>query len=111
MELVDAHHKSSWNVADYADALGITPSHLNAVCRRTAGKPALSIVHARLLLAARRELVYTEKNIAGIAHHLGFADPSYFTRFFKRETGMTPGAFRRRSGTFDGGTTDRCIKA
>ena len=54
---------------------------------------------ARLLLAARRQLIYTERNVAEIAYHLGFSDPSYFTRFFKRATSLTPAEFRRRSGT------------
>jgi AraC family transcriptional activator of pobA len=101
-KLVDTHHKKQWSVADYASALGMTPSHLYSICRKLTGKSALDVIHARLLLAARRQLVYTERNIAGVAHHLGFADPSYFTRFFKRETGMTPGTYRRRSGTVEG---------
>lgn len=101
-KLVDLHHKSQWSVTDYASALGITPSHLNAVCQQICEKSTLEIIHDRLILAARRELAYTESNVAGVAHHLGFEDPSYFTRFFKRETGMTPGAYRRRSGTMNG---------
>lgn len=101
--LVDEHHKAQWSVADYANALGITPSHLNSICRKVMNQSALDVIHARLLLAARRQLVYTERNIAGVAHYLGFADPSYFTRFFKRVTGMTPGEYRRSSGTFDAG--------
>ena len=101
-KLVDERHKLQWSVADYADTLGITPSHLNAICQQISGKSTLELIHARLVLAAQRQLAYTERNIAGVAHHLGFADPSYFTRFFKRETGMTPGAYRRRSGTMNG---------
>jgi len=88
------------SVAGYADALGITPSHLNAICQRVSGKSTLDLIHARMVLAARRELAYTERNISSVAHDLGFADPSYFTRFFKRETGMTPGDFRHQSGTY-----------
>lgn len=105
--LVDEHFRSHWSVADYAGSVGITPAHLGTVCRKTVGKSALDVIHAHLLLAARRELVYTEKNIAGIAHYLGFTDPSYFTRFFKRATGITPSEFRRRSGTFDHGVSQR----
>lgn len=97
--LVDKHHKDQWSVAEYAGALGMTPSHLNSICQKLVGHSALDVIHARLLLAARRQLVYTERNIAGVAHFLGFADPSYFTRFFKRKTGMTPGDYRRSSGT------------
>lgn len=106
VKLVDEKHKLHWSVAEYARALGITPSHLNAICKQMANKSTLAAIHERLVLAARRELAYTESNIAGVAHHLGFADPSYFTRFFKRETGMSPGEYRRRSGTFNVGNAD-----
>ena len=98
--LVEQHHRSHWSVARYAGRIGITPSHLNAVCRRVSGKAALEVIHARLVLAARRQLTYTMRDIASVADELGFADPSYFTRFFKRETGMTPGDFRRHEGYF-----------
>jgi len=101
MQLVDAHHKRQWRAARYAKELGITASHLNTICHQQAGKSTLEIIHERLILAARRELAYTENNVAGVAYRLGFDDPSNFTRFFKRETGMTPGAYRRRSGTID----------
>ena len=100
VKLVDERHKVQWPVSEYASALGITPSHLNAICQQLVGKSTLEVIHERLVLAAKRELAYTESNIAGVAHRLGFADPSYFTRFFKRETGLTPGDYRRRSGTF-----------
>ena len=101
IKLVDKHYKSLWSMSDYSNVLGITPSHLNSICQKLVAKSALEIVHERLVLAARRELAYTERNIAGVAHHLGFTDPSYFTRFFKRETSMTPGEFRKRSGTLE----------
>lgn len=103
VKLVDEWHKAHWSAADYADSLGITSSHLNAICQQLVAKSTLDVIHDRLVLAAKRELAYTESNIGGIAHRLGFTDPSYFTRFFKRETGLTPGAYRRRTGTFESG--------
>jgi len=102
MALLERHHRSGWTVADYAKALGITPAHLNAVCRETSGSNALHLIHERVLLAARRELAYTDKSIADVAASLGFKEPSYFTRFFKRSMGMTPKQYRRRSGTLAG---------
>jgi len=102
-ELVDEQHKSHRSVVSYANEMGITPSHLNAICQKLASVSALTVIQQRLILSARRNLVYTEKTIAGVAFSLGFSDPSYFTRFFKRCTGMTPIAYRRRSGTFAGG--------
>jgi len=96
---VDKHYRSHRTVASYADEIGITPSHLNTICQELADTSALAVIHERLLLAARRSLVYTEKTITGVSHSLGFSDPAYFTRFFKRQTGMTPKQFRRQSGT------------
>jgi len=101
-KLLGRHHRSQWTVSNYANEIGITPPHLNAICRKLGGASALRIVHDRLLLAARRELTYTEKSIAGIAASLGFTEPSYFTRFFKRQMEMTPKEYRRRSGTSAG---------
>lgn len=102
VRLVEQHHREQWRIADYARELGITAAHLNAICRSRAGKSALGVVHDRVLLAARRELAYTDKSIAGVAAGLGFAEPSYFTRFFRQRMGMTPKAYRRRSGTQSG---------
>lgn len=102
LNLVERHHKAQWSVAEYAGEIGITPQHLNAICRELGGESALRIVHDRLLLAARRELAYTDKSVADVATSLGFSEPSYFTRFFKRRMTMTPKEYRRRSGTLSG---------
>ncbi|HEX7080570.1 MAG TPA: AraC family ligand binding domain-containing protein [Gammaproteobacteria bacterium] len=61
-ELLERRHRSGWAVTDYAKALGITPAHLNAICRETTGSNALRLIHERVLLAARRELAYTDKS-------------------------------------------------
>lgn len=97
--LLEHRHRAGWSVADYADRLGITPAHLNTVCRQAGGASALQLIHDRVLLAARRELAYTDKSIADVAAGLGFQEPSYFTRFFRRHMQMTPRQYRRRTGT------------
>lgn len=86
-------HPISW----YAAQLGITAAHLNALCRKAAGQSALELVHERLLLEARRNLVYTSMSVSQVSDALGFADPAYFTRFFKQRTGLCPKAFRARA--------------
>jgi AraC family transcriptional activator of pobA len=101
-KLLERHHKEHWNVTDYAGSLGVSPSHLNTVCHEHGGASAKRLIQARVLLAARRELAYTDKSIADIASGLGFSDASYFTRFFKRSMQMTPKEYRRRSGTLAG---------
>ena len=54
------------------------------------------MVHTRVLLEAKRELVYTSAAVSEIAYALGFDDPAYFTRFFSKRTGMAPRTFRAR---------------
>ncbi len=78
----------------YAATLGIGTAHLNALCRRLAGQSALQMINQRLLLEAKRDLVYTSMTIAGVSDNLGFSDPAYFSRFFKRCTGQSPKQFR-----------------
>jgi len=81
----------------YAAQLGISVAHLNAICRELSGRSALQLIHERLMLEARRELIYTSMTIKEISELLGFTDPAYFTRFFKRQMGMSPKDFRYQS--------------
>ncbi|MGC3555689.1 helix-turn-helix domain-containing protein, partial [Pseudomonas aeruginosa] len=69
-------------IDEYARRLGISPAHLNGVARRHSGQTALGIVHQRLLLEAKRDLVYSAMTVNEIADRLGFSEPAYFTRFF-----------------------------
>jgi len=81
----------------YADKLGISVAHLNALCRQLTKQSALTLIHARLGLEARRQLIYTSMPVKDISEALGFSDPAYFTRFFKRQTGISPAVFRSRT--------------
>jgi AraC family transcriptional activator of pobA len=82
----------------YARHIGISAAHLNALCRAQAGRSALEMIHARLALEARRDLVYTAMTIREVSEELGFVDPAYFTRFFRRVAGVSPREFRQRAG-------------
>jgi len=97
--LIERHYADGWTVARYARELGITAAHLNSICRRTVAQSALQLVHQRILLEAKRLLVYTAQTVAQVGDRLGFSDPGYFTRFFKRQTGQSPRDFRRVAGT------------
>lgn len=103
-QLIEAHFTEQHQVAWYARRIGVTPAHLNSIVQALTGKSALQLIHERLLLQARRELIYTPRSVALIADTLGFADASYFTRFFKRMAGVSPRDFRRRllEGTASG---------
>lgn len=94
-QLVEDHYQEHWSIAAYARELALTQQTLNRVCRAFANKGALEIVQERMLLAARRHLIYTDASVEAIAYGLGFQDPAYFSRFFKRLAGMAPGQFRQ----------------
>ncbi|MGA0555946.1 helix-turn-helix transcriptional regulator [Larkinella sp. VNQ87] len=79
----------------YADHLGVSPNHLNKSVKQATGKPATALINDVLLLEAKVLLKHTNYTIGEIAHRLGFDDPSYFGRFFKKVSGQTPLEFRR----------------
>lgn len=94
--LVEGHFRDQWQVVQYADALHVTPSRLNRLCLKLNGKSAFDMAQDRLVLEACRKLTYVPSGVASIAYELGFQDPAYFSRLFKKHTGMTPKEFRQR---------------
>jgi AraC family transcriptional activator of pobA len=97
--LVETHYKQQWPVSQYAEQLHVTPSKLNRLCLKLTNESAFDITQQRLILEACRKLTYLSSGIARIAYELGFQDPAYFSRLFKRQTGLTPKAFRAQSET------------
>jgi AraC family transcriptional activator of pobA len=93
--LVENHYKQQWLVADYAVQLHVTPSRLNRLCLKLGGQSAFDMTQQRLMLEACRKLTYVPSGVATIAYELGFQDPAYFSRLFKRHMGMTPKQFRQ----------------
>ncbi len=94
-KLTEEHFRKQWTTGQYADALAISAPRLNRICQEFSSKTVSELVHDRLVLEARRHLIYTSAPVELIAFELGFVDAGYFNRFFKRKTGITPGAFRR----------------
>ena len=95
--LLDSHFPDHWGVADYANALAVSPTHLSRVTRAATGRPATRLIEERIIREARRNLVYTTLPVSTIAYTLGFEDPAYFSRVFSRATGLSPRDFRRRA--------------
>lgn len=91
---IDECFHSYHEVSDYAGLLNMSPGYLSEVVKVQSGKPAIKHIHERLVLEARRLLLHTENSLKEIAFDLGFNEASYFNRFFKRETGLTPAAYR-----------------
>lgn len=86
------HHK---DVAFYADQLHLSSFQLNAITKRLLGKTSSEIIDEHVILEGKRYLLATTDQVNQIAYKLGFEDPSYFIRFFKKHTRYSPEAFRR----------------
>ncbi|MBX0293074.1 helix-turn-helix domain-containing protein [Hymenobacter sp. HSC-4F20] len=91
---IEECYRELHEVGAYASLLHISAGHLSEVVKAQSGKSAIKHIHERLVLEARRLLFYTPYSLKEIAFDLGFADASYFNRFFKRETGVTPAEYR-----------------
>jgi AraC family transcriptional activator of pobA len=96
--LVEEHFRTERALGFYAGQLAMTPERLNDHVKRATGVTAGHLIRQRVLTEAKRELVFTAQPIHDIAYALAFSDPSHFTRFFRKQTGTTPQAFRAGGG-------------
>jgi AraC family transcriptional regulator, transcriptional activator of pobA len=94
-KLIDKHFLEHHPPAFYADKIHITTKYLNQLCKKYLVKTTTQIIHERLALEAKRLLTHEHLNSNQVANRLNFEDHSYFTRFFKKVTGSTPGQFKK----------------
>jgi len=94
--LIDMHYKKEKLVGFYADQLSISANYLNMLCKKYFHVSATALIHERLILEAKRILLTTEMPIKAIAFDLGFYDVAYFSKFFKKQTRITPRSFREQ---------------
>ncbi len=95
VRLVSAKFKQEHCVSFYSDALSISAGHLNDLSKSFLGTSAKKYISKRMVIEARRLLLFTDSPISDIALELGFIDISYFIRWFKGEVGQTPLSFRK----------------
>lgn len=95
-QLVEERYRQDWNAEPYADAMGLTVQRLNRYCRLFIGRTAPQAVRERLIIEARRLLAFSGLSVSQVAYELGFEDPAYFSRVFRKETGEAPADFRAR---------------
>lgn len=91
---VEADYRHSHLVAPYARRLGCSAKSLNRACRAIADVSAKEVIVGRIVLEAKRLLALADDTVAAISHQLGFDEATNFIKFFRRETGTTPTAFR-----------------
>ena len=95
-QLVEENYEKNLTVNEYADKLAITPNHLTLTVNQLTGKTSSQIIKAKQVLEIKRLLAHTNLNVTEISNRLSFPDQSYFTKFFKRETGITPLQYRAK---------------
>lgn len=96
-ELIEENYKNEKSVSAYAGMLNINPGCLNEVAKKSTGITAGEMIRNRIIEEAKQNLFATDLSGKEIAYLLGFDDPSYFSRFFKKYTGFTLKAFRDAS--------------
>ncbi|MFC6673341.1 helix-turn-helix domain-containing protein [Marinobacterium aestuariivivens] len=86
-------------VEAYSDAIGVTAGQLRRICKEVLGQSPLELINARIIHAAQRDLAYSTMSVQQVAESLGFDDAAYFSRFYRKQTGLTPSEFRERVRT------------
>jgi len=94
LDLVGEYGLRERKIQFYADKLCITPGHLSDVVKQASGLTVMQLLNRHAVQKAKLLLRHSELPIGEIAEQLNFANPSFFSKFFKRETGMTPNAYR-----------------
>ncbi len=84
-------------VAEFAYKLSVHPNHLNALCKEILGKTASELLHDSTLLQAKSLILNSDFSMKEIAYQLGYDEPNYFFRFFKKHVGVTPSDFKKNT--------------
>jgi AraC-like DNA-binding protein len=93
--LVEIHFRSKHSVSEYADLLGIAPKSLSTRLNKLKLENPNEVIKNRIVLEAKRLMMYTDNSIKEIGYQLGYDDPAYFNRIFNQKAGCTPAAFRK----------------
>lgn len=96
LQMVELHYRDGWPVARYAAALGVTSDKLHAHCQREKDCGPRALIHERLVREACTRLQQLDLPVEQIGYGLGFRDPAYFNRFFRKYRGASPGNYRRQ---------------
>lgn len=96
-ERLEADFARHHDAAHYADALAVPAAALSRALTQVTGRSTKELILERVMLEAARLLRYGEQTVGEIAHHVGFADPLYFSRAFKRRFGAAPQSYREHA--------------
>ena len=94
LQLVTQHCAEHHQIGYYAERMCLTERYLSTVVRQTSGATAKDWIDRALITRIKIELHHTDKPAAQIADEMHFANPSFFSKYFRRLTGMTPGEYK-----------------
>lgn len=94
-EIVEKNFSKWHQVKEYADALNVTPNYLNEVIKTAINVSAKEFIQNRIVVEAKRMIVFTNKSSKEIGFEMGFEDPSHFSKFFKSQSGQTLQEFKK----------------
>ncbi|MBO7082563.1 MAG: AraC family transcriptional regulator [Bacteroidales bacterium] len=94
IDLVSKYHNTERSVGFYADKLYITPKYLSKIVKDTSGQSAPQWIDQYVILEAKQLLKHSDRCIKEISDELNFPNPSFFFKYFKKHTGMTPNQYR-----------------
>ena len=89
-QLVESHYKTEQKVTFYADKMNISTNQLNLILKKNLGKTSSKIIYDRIVLEAKRLFTLNKLTFSEIGYELNFEDPSYFSRFIKKNTNLSP---------------------
>ncbi|OEK09640.1 transcriptional regulator [Flavivirga aquatica] len=93
-QIIDNYYKTEKSAKFYANALNITPKHLNRIIKTTLGKTTTDLITDRVILESKRLIVHSNNSLFTISESLGYQDYAYFSRVFKLKTKTTPLEFK-----------------
>lgn len=94
-ELLATHHAETRSVKEYARMLGMSPKHLNTICKSVSGETGKQCIDKFIILETKRVLATADKTVQEISYDFGFDEPTNFVKYFKKHTGQSPAQFRK----------------
>ncbi|WP_109743879.1 helix-turn-helix domain-containing protein [Arcicella aurantiaca] len=98
-QLIEEKCQENLSVREYAELLKITSNHLSETVKSVTGRTSTDLINDRMIMEIKRYLTHTDLGVSEIAYQLNFADQSYFSKYFKKMTEVSPLEFRRLLST------------
>jgi AraC-like DNA-binding protein len=93
--LVEEYFKNKKSVAEYAKLMHKSPKTIANVFSKNSERTPLEVIHERIIIEAKRMILFTDKTMKEVGFELGYEDPAQFSKLFKKHVGLTTSEFRK----------------